>query len=73
MKVKVTVGRTFAGKQFENYRPEFTLEQEVPESADAKHVCNLMDEWRGMLDSRLEKAEAYWRGDSGLNKGEQTS
>lgn len=70
MKIKVQVGRTFPTAQFANYRPEFTIEQDVSEEADTKSVIKKMEEWRKLLDEQLEKAEQYHKG---LTSEEQTS
>ena len=54
MKIKITAARTFAGKQFENFRPEITLILDEEDSAD-------IDGHMQILEQHLDKAEARWR------------
>ena len=55
MKLKITSAMTFAGKQFENYRPEITVE------LDAGMEPNLIKEELDKMNTVLEEIGAEWK------------
>jgi hypothetical protein len=55
MKLKITSAMTFAGKQYENYRPEITVELE-----DGATPAEIEDELAKM-NAVLEQSGAVWK------------